>query len=133
MASILHIGVTQLVSQDPLSFACAHRLSLFSSCYDINTVYTRVLDLNKITIMAALPQYDRLLVLNNGSILSYSLRTFVDVAQSRVPAVNLDHTLVKITPKFSGQVNFFRVGRLNGKDMRTFINPANFTVFTTIH
>jgi hypothetical protein len=93
------------------------------SCH---TVYTRVLELNKITVMAALPKYDRLIVLNNGTILSYSLKTFVDVAQSRVPAANLEHSLVKLTPKHNGQVNFVRIGRLAGKDMRKLFIIASF-------
>lgn len=80
------------------------------------SVFTRVLQLPKITIMSALPRYDRLILLVNGTLLSYSLQALVNVAQSRAPPAELDGTLVKLAPKHNGQVHFFRVGKISGRD-----------------
>lgn len=111
-------GIYAGYRSDPSGIAWLIRLSGLDSPFPV--VFTKVLDLQKVAIMAALPKYDRLIVLNNGSILSYSLRVFIDVAHRQALPSNLERSLVKLTPKHSGQVNFFRVGRLAGKDMREF-------------
>ncbi|KIM33349.1 hypothetical protein M408DRAFT_14127 [Serendipita vermifera MAFF 305830] len=81
------------------------------------SAFSRVLQLPKITVMAALPRHDRLILLVNGSLVSYSLQTLVNVATSRAPPGSLDKTLVKLAPKHSGQIHFFRVGKAAGRDI----------------
>jgi len=76
------------------------------------SVFTRVLQLPKITMMASLPRYDRLVLLANGTLISYSLQALVTVAQSRAPPSELDKTLIKLAPKHNGQVHFFRLNYL---------------------
>lgn len=90
------------------------------------SVFTRVLQLPKITILTALPRYDRLILLVNGTLLSYSLQALVTVAQNRAPPAELDKTLVKLAPKHSGQVHFFRVGKISGRDLRKFSSRLTF-------
>jgi hypothetical protein len=90
------------------------------------SVFTRVLQIPKITIMTALPRYDRLILLVNGTLLSYSLQALVTVAQNRAPPAELDKTLVKLAPKHNGQVHFFRVGKVSGRDIRKFSSQPAF-------
>ncbi|PVG04419.1 hypothetical protein CPB86DRAFT_810233 [Serendipita vermifera] len=81
------------------------------------STFTKVLDLPKVTLMSALVKYDRLVVLNNGTLLSFSLFVLAKVAQGKQPPGDLDKSLVKLAPKHNGQLSFFRIGKLAGKDL----------------
>jgi hypothetical protein len=67
--------------------------------------------------MSALVKYDRLVVLNGGTLLSFSLFVLARVAQNKLPASDLDKSMVKLAPKYNGQLTFFRIGKLAGKDL----------------
>ena len=98
--------------------AAATSVGVYLAFRENPSVFTRVLQLPKITMMASLPRYDRLVLLANGTLISYSLQALVTVAQSRAPPSELDKTLIKLAPKHNGQVHFFRLGKIAGKDLR---------------
>ncbi|CAG7852613.1 Rho1 guanine nucleotide exchange factor 1 [Serendipita indica DSM 11827] len=114
------ISVTTFNINDRAFIAVAAQNGVYVAFRSDPSVFTLVLELSKITMITALPKYDRLFILCNSTVISYSLRVFADVAQNKVEPTALDKTLVKLTPKAAGHVSFFRVGRLAGRDMMVY-------------
>ncbi|KAG8827986.1 hypothetical protein FRC19_010494 [Serendipita sp. 401] len=127
----LLVSATTFILDDRAYIVVATQLGVYVAFRSDPSVFTRILDLSKVTMITALPKYDRFFLLHNKSVISYSLRALTDLAQNRISASQFEKTLVKLTPKAAGRVTFFRVGRLSGKDM--LIYDERSLVNTTIH
>ncbi|KAG8831244.1 hypothetical protein FRC17_003440 [Serendipita sp. 399] len=125
------VSATTFILEDRAYIVVATQQGVYVAFRSDPSVFTRILDISKVTMITALPNYDRFILLHNKSIISYSLRALTDLAQNKISASQFEKTLVKLTPKAAGRVTFFRVGKLAGKDMLVYDERS--MVNTTIH
>ena len=79
----------------------------------------RVLRLPNVAHMTAIPSHDRIVLIFEKTLLSYSLKLLASVALSQTPLKQLEQTMEILAPQHKGHVAFFRVGSFGDQDYRT--------------
>jgi hypothetical protein len=69
--------------------------------------------------MTALAAHDRIVLIFEKTLLSFSLRLLASVALDQEPVRQLEQTMETLASQHKGHVTFFRVGSFGDQDYRT--------------